>query len=66
MVSIPKASHFQILTPHAFHQFKMIDESKKLFVYYTPWDLDRYNILRVSQKDKEDGGRFGRSAVDQG
>ena len=30
---------------HAFHQFAMTEESKKLFVFYTPWGLYCYNTL---------------------
>ena len=30
---------------HAFHQFKMDEESQDLFVFYTPWGLYKYNIL---------------------
>ena len=30
---------------HAFHQFEMDASSKKLFAFYTPWGLYRYNTL---------------------
>ena len=30
---------------HAFHQFKMDDESQELFVFYTPWGLYKYHTL---------------------
>ena len=30
---------------HAFHQFKMDQESQELFVFYTPWGLYKYNTL---------------------
>ena len=30
---------------HAFHQFCMTEESKKLFVFYTPWGLYNFNTL---------------------
>ena len=30
---------------HAFHQFKMDEESQDLFVFYTPWGLYKYIIL---------------------
>ena len=30
---------------HAFHQFPMDEESKKLFVFYTPMGLYMYNTL---------------------
>jgi hypothetical protein len=30
---------------HAFHQFPLDDESKNLFVFYTPWGLYRYKTL---------------------
>ena len=30
---------------HAFHQFKMDEESQELFVFYTPWGLYKYNTL---------------------
>ena len=30
---------------HAFHQFKMDEESQELFVFYTPWGLYKFNTL---------------------
>ena len=30
---------------HAFHQFSMTEESKKIFVFYTPWGLYNFNTL---------------------
>jgi hypothetical protein len=30
---------------HAFHQFPLDEESKNLFVFYTPWRLYRYEML---------------------
>ena len=30
---------------HAFHQFALDEESKELFVFYTPWGLYKYNTL---------------------
>ena len=30
---------------HAFHQFPLDEESKNLFVFYTPWGLYRYETL---------------------
>ena len=30
---------------HAFHQFPLDEESKNLFVFYTPWGLYRYDTL---------------------
>ena len=32
---------------HTFHQFPLDDESKKLFVFYTPWGLYKYNTLAM-------------------
>ena len=30
---------------HAYHQFPLDEESKNLFVFYTPWGLYEYNTL---------------------
>ena len=30
---------------HAYHQFPLTEESKQLFVFYTPWGLYRYETL---------------------
>ena len=30
---------------HSYHQFPLDEESKNLFVFYTPWGLHRFNTL---------------------
>ena len=30
---------------HSFHQFELMEESKKLFVFYTTWGLYCFNTL---------------------
>ena len=32
---------------HAYHQFPLDESSKKLFVFYTPWGLHKYNTLAM-------------------
>ena len=47
---------------HAYHQFPLDEESKNLFVFYTPWGLYKYNTLvmgvhTASSECQEGSGR---------
>jgi hypothetical protein len=40
---------------HAFHQFELDEESKKLFVFHTPWGLHKFNtlVMEISSASSE-------------